>query len=63
MLFQVDGPIDLCISDRHEATTYFSSQRYDGTSDVLDVLSLIGLLAPEAVNSVHRETFDLVQDA
>ncbi len=43
--------------------TYFYSQRHDGTSDVLDVLSLIGLLAPEAVYNVHHETFDLVQGA
>jgi phosphatidylglycerol lysyltransferase len=43
--------------------TYFYSQRYDGTSDVLDVLSLIGLLAPEAVNHIHHETFELVQGA
>jgi nucleoside-diphosphate-sugar epimerase len=51
-----------CYNPRWEPT-YFYSQRYDGTSDVLDVLSLIGLLAPEAVNSVRRETFDLVQGA
>ena len=43
--------------------TYFYSRRHDATSDVLDVLSLIGLLAPEAVNKVRRETFDLVQGA
>ena len=43
--------------------TYFYSQCYDGTSDVLDVLSLIGLLAPEAAYRMRRETFDLVQGA
>jgi phosphatidylglycerol lysyltransferase len=43
--------------------TYFYSQRYDSTRDVLDVLSLIGLLAPEAVYNVGRETFELVQGA
>jgi hypothetical protein len=43
--------------------TYFYSRSRDGTSDVLDVLSLIGLLAPEAVYHVRPETFDLVQGA
>lgn len=43
--------------------TYFYAQAADGTSEVLDVLSLIGLLAPEAVYSMRRETFELVQGA
>jgi phosphatidylglycerol lysyltransferase len=41
--------------------TYFYSQRHDATGDILDVLSLIGLLAPEAVCNVRNETFELVQ--
>jgi nucleoside-diphosphate-sugar epimerase len=51
-----------CYNPRWEPT-YFYSQRHDGTSDILDVLSLIGLLAPEAVYSVRDETFDLVHGA
>jgi len=51
-----------CYNPRWEPT-YFYSQYSDGTSEVLDVLSLIGLLAPEAVFQMRRETFELVQGA
>jgi phosphatidylglycerol lysyltransferase len=51
-----------CYNPRWEPT-YFYSQRFDGSSDVLDVLSLIGLLAPEAMYNVCPQTFDLVQGA
>ena len=51
-----------CYNPRWEPT-YFYSQQHDGTGDVLDVLSLIGLLAPEAASNVGDETFDLVQGA
>ena len=51
-----------CYNPRWEPT-YFYSQYRDGTREVLDVLSLIGLLAPEAVYQMRRETFELVQGA
>lgn len=49
-----------CYNPRWEPT-YFYSQHRDGTREVLDVLSLIGLLAPEAVYHMRRETFERVQ--
>ena len=51
-----------CYNPRWEPT-HFYSRSYDGTSDVLDVLSLVGLLAPEAASHMRRETFELVQGA
>jgi nucleoside-diphosphate-sugar epimerase len=51
-----------CYNPRWEPT-YFYAQFRDSTSEVLDVLSLIGLLAPEAVYQMHRETFERVQGA
>jgi nucleoside-diphosphate-sugar epimerase len=51
-----------CYNPRWEPT-YFYSARLDATREVLDVLSLIGLLAPEALSRVGPETFDRVQGA
>ena len=52
----------ICYNPRWEPT-YFYSRYRDGTREVLDVLSLIGLLTPEAVYHMRRETFELVQGA
>ena len=51
-----------CYHPRWEPT-YFYSRNRDGTNEVVDVLSLIGLLAPEAVYQMRRETFEMVQGA
>lgn len=51
-----------CYHPRWEPT-YFYARYRDGTREVLDVLSLIGLLAPEAVHQMRRETFELVHGA
>lgn len=49
-----------CYNPRWEPA-YFHSARLDATHEILDVLSLIGLLAPEALSRAGPETFDLFQ--